>query len=106
MKAKGRKKNEVGAASKAGKPLKNKEKEKSVMPPAQNNPLASDMMAVLAKHGVTALPATTTAASQLATSGVGPVASYIREIITGDQAFDNGVLTQVGTMLSKAGQQS
>jgi hypothetical protein len=67
--------------------------------------LGTDLAAVLAKHGVTGLPAsmTTAAAGTSAAPNPGVAASYIREIITSDQAFDEGMLSRVASVLSKAG---
>jgi hypothetical protein len=62
-----------------------------------------DLMAVLAKHGVTGLPSAVTQPSG-ATTGPqlgGAAASYIREIITGNQAFDEQMLGRVANVLSK-----
>lgn len=56
-----------------------------------------DLLAVLAKHGVGGLAAASPAA--LAKPG-GAVASYIKEIITGDQAFDENVLARVTKVLN------
>lgn len=58
-----------------------------------------DLLAVLAKHGVTGLPASAEKPAALATPG-GAVASYIKEIITGDQAFDENVLARVTKVLN------
>ncbi|MBV1856444.1 hypothetical protein [Catellatospora tritici] len=76
------------------------------VPEVDRNALSNDLLAVLAKHGVEALPSDVTAAP--ATAARGPrdgslAASYIREIITGDQAFDEQVLTQVSSLLARGG---
>jgi hypothetical protein len=59
--------------------------------------LTKDLMTVLARHGVTSMPAAAVAAPQR--PGPGTVASYIKEIITGDQAFDEQLLARVTKVL-------
>jgi hypothetical protein len=64
--------------------------------------LSSDLMAVLAKHGVSSLPQKVVASSvPQAATDLSKVASYIREIITGDQAFDPEVLANVANVLAQ-----
>ena len=70
-----------------------------------NEQLHKDLLDVLAKHGVAGLPAATTAAAGLAKPGGAAVASYIKEIITGDQAFDERVLQNVAKVLHKGTQE-
>jgi hypothetical protein len=65
-----------------------------------NEQLNKDLLDLLAKHGVGSLPQATTAGPKLGGAG-SPVASYIREIITGDQAFDERVLQNVARVLQK-----
>ena len=68
--------------------------------------LSRDMMTVLAKHGVASAASAAgvaSASSSPALTAGSQVASYIREIITGDQAFDEATLSRVATVLAKAG---
>jgi hypothetical protein len=69
---------------------------------SDSNPLARDLAQLLAKHGVNSLPSATTAGPQAVTPG-SAVASYIKEIITGNQAFDEQVLSRVVNVLKPSG---
>ena len=71
------------------------------MPDDRNPQLSRDLMDVLAKHGVSALPQGATAAPATR-GGASPVASYIKEIITSDQAFDEKMLARVSKVLANA----
>ncbi|MGK3996700.1 hypothetical protein [Sorangium sp. So ce1024] len=68
---------------------------------ADQNDLQKDLLSVLSKHGVEGLPKTATVTAARPQS-IGNAASYIREIITGDQAFDERVLSQVAGVLTKS----
>jgi hypothetical protein len=66
--------------------------------------LESDLLEVIAKHGVATASNRVAAAASTPSTALGrggAVASYIREIITGDVAFDERVLKQVTTVLTK-----
>lgn len=66
--------------------------------------LHTELAQLLVKHGVNAASAVTNVAQRPGgVGGIAPVASYIREIITGDQAFDEKVLERVVTTLKKPG---
>lgn len=60
--------------------------------------LGSDLLSVLAKHGVAGLPQNVAAGPPAANPG-SAAASYIKEIITGDQSFDEALLGRVATVL-------
>jgi hypothetical protein len=69
--------------------------------------LESDLLEVIAKHGL-ATASTKVTGSAGTAAGAAPklgggsaVASYIREIITGDVAFDERVLQKVANVLQK-----
>lgn len=57
-----------------------------------------DLASVLSKHGVAGLPQATTSGPSLP-SKIGNAASYIREIITDGQVFDEKVLDRVVSVL-------
>jgi hypothetical protein len=69
--------------------------------------LESELLEVISKYGLAtasskvAATAATTAAAKSPLAPGSTVASYIREIITGDVAFDERVLQQVTTVLAK-----
>lgn len=64
--------------------------------------LESELLDVISKYGLaTASSKIGSAASAAPMKTGGAVASYIREIITGDVAFDERVLKQVTTVLTK-----
>lgn len=68
--------------------------------------LNADIARLVSTHGVEAVKqATSVAASAGSKIGINPgtVASYIKEIITGDQAFDEKVLARVSKVLSAGG---
>lgn len=69
--------------------------------------LNSEVARLINTHGVGAVGAAVASAANppVASAAKGPApgslaASYIREIITGDQAFDPGVLAQVSKVLA------
>lgn len=62
--------------------------------------LTRDLLQVLAKYGVSGLPTSAVAGGPRSVPS-GVAASYIREIITGDVAFDPGILAQVARILQK-----
>jgi hypothetical protein len=68
--------------------------------------LSKELLEVLAKHGVGGLPSSATSAPAGLGGGQagGAVASYIKEIITGHQAFDSVTLSKVVDVLSKGTQ--
>lgn len=67
----------------------------------ENVELNKELLAVLARHGVVELPKEITAGGQPGVIGpINPVASYIKEIITGAQAFDEAILVRVGEALA------
>ena len=67
--------------------------------------LESELLEVISKYGLATASNKVAGAAGAAPSGpklgVGGVASYIREIITGDVAFDERVLKQVTTVLTR-----
>lgn len=68
--------------------------------------LNDDIARLISKHGVDAVKQATNVAQSSATKigpNIGNVASYIKEIITGDQAFDERVLARVSKVLSSGG---
>jgi hypothetical protein len=67
-----------------------------------------DVARLINTHGLEAVKAATNVAQAAAAtpkSNIGQAASYIREIITGDQAFDENVLARVSKVLSSSGGQ-
>lgn len=67
----------------------------------RNPALSRELLEVLAKHGVAGLPKETLGAPAARVPG-GAAASYIKEIITSDQAFDERTLARVTKVLSNA----
>lgn len=68
--------------------------------------LHEDIARLISTHGVDAVKNATSVAHSQATKigpNIGNVASYIKEIITGDQAFDERVLARVSKVLSQGG---
>lgn len=66
-----------------------------------------DVARLISTHGLDAVKAATNVAQATAVapkSNLGQAASYIKEIITGDQAFDEKVLARVSKVLSSGGQ--
>jgi type IV secretory pathway VirB2 component (pilin) len=67
--------------------------------------LESELLEVISKYGLATasnrVTATSAAPALAPKLGGGAVASYIREIITGDVAFDAKVLAQVTDVLAK-----
>ncbi|HEX2827568.1 MAG TPA: hypothetical protein VHP37_14550 [Burkholderiales bacterium] len=67
--------------------------------------LESELLEVISKYGLASASSKVAAAGGASLApklgGGSPVASYIREIITGDVAFDERVLQQVATVLTK-----
>lgn len=57
-----------------------------------------ELAELMVKHGVSGLPGDAVRGPSIP-GGPGAVASYIKEIITGDQAFDESVLNQVVSVL-------
>ena len=74
--------------------------------------MANELASVLSRYGVRGLSqeltrggvGATAAGGGLARQTPGAVASYIREIITGDQAFDEQMLGRVAGMLMRGAQ--
>lgn len=62
--------------------------------------MSKDIMNVLAKHGVAGLPKEAVR-SPAPTNPVGPAASYIKEIITDGQVFDEELLDRVVNVLRR-----
>ena len=64
-----------------------------------------DVAKLINTHGLNAVTSATAAAAGTASQigGGSTVASYIKEIITGDQAFDENVLARVSKVLSSGG---
>jgi hypothetical protein len=65
-----------------------------------NPALTKELLELLSKHGVGGMPAAATAPAGSRLPG-GAVASYIREIITSDVAFDEKMLGRVTDVLKK-----
>lgn len=63
--------------------------------------LESELLDVISKYGLASASNKVGGAAAAPKPGGGAVASYIREIITGDVAFDERVLQQVATVLTK-----
>jgi hypothetical protein len=57
--------------------------------------LSTELLEVLAKHGVRTLPTETTAVERPAAPSDAAIGSYITSIITGSSAFDAAVLNDV-----------
>jgi hypothetical protein len=64
----------------------------------KDDPFKSELAELLSKHGVAGLGSEMTRGPQVASPG-GLAASYIKEIITDSQAFDEKVLDRVVSVL-------
>ena len=67
------------------------------------NELTTELAQLLAKYGATTAATSVAQRTSALGNNIGQVASYIREIITGDQIFDERVLDRVVTTLKKPG---
>ena len=67
---------------------------------ADENRLSKDLAELVSRHGVSGLSSEMTRGPKIA-NPIGSAASYIKEIITGDQAFDEQVLSRVVGVLKQ-----
>lgn len=70
------------------------------MPPTLHENVAS----LIAAHGANAVSSAVNAAAAASTPGSKAAGAYITSIITGDQAFDEGVLQRVSNVLAAGSQ--